>query len=116
MNAQEFVANWAAEKASMLETYFERAPSEHPQTDVGLKIAAMGLTEDQLEQLRAVVDGILVDTMYTLLRGLDGSASIGGVQHTYRILDEEGRVISQGGELEVEAYEQFHEAPRAAAR
>ncbi|OWQ45491.1 hypothetical protein CDL60_19835 [Roseateles noduli] len=116
MNAQEFVANWAAEKASLLETYFERAPSADRQTDVGLKIAEMGLTEDQREQLRAVVNGILVDTMYTLLLGLDGSASIGGVQHAYSVLDEKGRAISRSGELEAEAYKQFHEAPGDGAR
>ena len=43
------------------------------------------------------------------LLGLDGENSIGNTQHTYKIYDEEGNLISNCGELEASAYEYFHE-------
>ncbi len=57
----------------------------------------------------SLVDVILTDTFYTLLLGLDGSASIGDSQEAYRILDEQGELVSDCGDLEAEAYEHFHE-------
>lgn len=35
-------------------------------------------------------------------------AAIGGVQHTYKIVNEHGNVISTCGDIEAEAFEQFH--------
>ena len=53
---------------------------------------------------------MLTDVFYTLLLGLDGAASLGGVQAAYRILTAEGLEVSAGdGELEAEAWKQFHE-------
>ena len=63
----------------------------------------------QLTQLRRVIDAALTDTMYGLLLGLDGEASIGSDQRTYRIFDEENeRFIASPGEIEAAAYECFH--------
>jgi hypothetical protein len=50
---------------------------------------------------------VLTDTFYTLLLGLDGSASIGGIQQTYKIYGEDGKLISDCGEIEAEAAEAF---------
>jgi hypothetical protein len=43
-----------------------------------------------------------------LLLGLDGAVSIGGVQHSYRVLDEDGDLICGDGRVEAEAYAQLH--------
>ena len=51
---------------------------------------------------------IETDAFYTLLLGLDGAASIGDVQQMYQIRDEKGNPILDSGDLEVEAWEQFH--------
>ena len=56
----------------------------------------------------AAIDQALTDAFYTLLLGLDGSASLGGVQQGYRVQDETGCTISCGnGELEEHAFEAF---------
>lgn len=75
---------------------------------VAAQVRAMNLTSAQLEQLRGMVDMLLTDTMYTLLLGLDGEASIGGVQQRYDLRSESGTVIS--GKIEEEAWRQFHGA------
>lgn len=59
------------------------------------------------------LDNTLTDVFYTLLLGLDGCAQIGGEQQTFQIRDEARNLISQDGDLEAEAYEQFHNAPES---
>ncbi len=46
---------------------------------------------------------------YTILLGLDGSASIGNAQESFKIFDEDDNLISEGGDLEGIAHEYFHE-------
>ena len=48
------------------------------------------------------------DLAYTLLLGLDGEAQIGGIQHTYQLLDEEGNKLAGEGEIGSFAWEYFH--------
>ncbi len=51
----------------------------------------------------------LTDTFYTILLGLDGSASLGGIQQSYHIRDERGDVVCTGdGAIEGLAYTHFH--------
>lgn len=104
MNAKEFVACWKREKDSLRDVFTDPAG----ESAVAKDIASLGLTEEQQTKLIGIVDGILTDTFYTLLLGLDGEANIGGVQAPYKIQDEEGNVISPCGEIEAEAGEQFH--------
>jgi hypothetical protein len=75
---------------------------------VSQKIASLGIRADQMPVIREIIDGALTDTFYTLLLGLDGAASLGGIQQEYEIRDESGNRIFEPGELESEAYEQFH--------
>ena len=94
MDAKEFVANWNALRAELLESYL--APNDlapNGASDVAARVRAMGLSAAQREKMRDVLDGVLRDTMYTLLLGLDGAASIGGDQQAFTITDEEGNVI-----------------------
>ncbi len=101
MDAREFVARWKREKESYL------AFVQSGDGLAGKQFAALGLPPDQQAQLWAALDTALTDVFYTLLLGLDGCAQIGGVQETFRIHDEAGNVISESGDLETEAYEQF---------
>ena len=83
MTSDEFAKNFYIEKLYFLKFYFE-------------------------EQLKDVIDTLLTDVFYSVLLGLDGESSIGNIQHTYKILDEKGNLISDCGELEASAYEYFH--------
>ena len=105
MNAEEFVANWKNEKEYLLRSFM----GEKGKSLVASKIDSMGLNVEQKKQLQSVLDAVLTDTMYTLLLGLDGSASIGDNQHTYKIYDESGNLVSDCGDIETEAWKQFHE-------
>jgi len=84
MTSDEFAKNFYLEKLNFLKSCFE-------------------------EQLKDVIDTLLTDVFYSLLLGLDGESSIGNTQQTYKIYDEEGNLISDCGELEISAYEYFHE-------
>ena len=102
MSAKQFVANWNSEKKSLLQQFFGG------NTLASKQIAAMELSPVQTAQLQQVLDTVLTDTMYTLLLGLDGAASIGVHQQAYQIRDEAGNLVSNCGELEAEAFNQLH--------
>jgi hypothetical protein len=104
MDAREFVACWRREKESLLTAFTDKNSTTH----VAQGIRQLGLRDDQGKALVAVLDAVLTDTLYTLLLGLDGEAAIGGVQQTYRVYDEGGSLISDRGDIEAEAYRQFH--------
>ncbi|ABZ75139.1 conserved hypothetical protein [Shewanella halifaxensis HAW-EB4] len=105
MNANEFVQNFKKEKDYCLELY----TSGEPATAVSELIKQMGLSDHQQEKMNAVIDGILNDVFYSILLGLDGCGTIGDIQHTYKIHDENGSIISECGDLEAEAWEPFNE-------
>jgi len=105
MDVAEFVKAFANEKALQMTDYF----SASPQTVTGTEIKSLNLSEDQTAVLKRAIDSCLTDTLYTVLLGLDGSAGIGGMQHTFKIYDEDNKLLSDCGDLEAEAYKQFHE-------
>ena len=104
MDAKEFVACWKREKDTLAAVFSDPTGS----SAVAAIFAELNLTPEQRHTLKRGIDALLVDTFYTLLLGLDGEASIGGIQLPYEIRDETGTVISPCGEIEAEAYEQFH--------
>ncbi len=71
-------------------------------------IQSLNLTDQQMETMKKIMDGTLTDIFYTVLLGLDGSASIGGIQELYDLKVENGNQLS--GEIEGHAYEYFHES------
>ena len=103
MTPQEFVACVARQKDDMLSMYFDPDSG----AAVATEIAALGLSDGQTKVLRMILDGSLTDVLYTLLLGLDGAASIGGVQSDYELRAEDGTLLT-GGALEAAAWEQFH--------
>ena len=103
MTPAEFVTHWRMEKDELLALFM----GSGGKTLVSQKISLMGLTEQQTSALHDVLNLALTDTFYTLLLGLDGASSIGGVQHDYRVLDEDGDLICGDGCVIAEAYAQL---------
>jgi hypothetical protein len=101
MDAQTFVSLWKAEKDSML-VEFRQGDGMTAQL-----FRALQLDSSQSEILWKAVDAALSDVFYTLLLGLDGASAIGGEQHSYELRAEDGKVISDCGEIEAEAFEQL---------
>lgn len=104
MNTKEFVKAFYSEKQNFLEEYL----SEKSETEVGELIKSLNLTEQQTEIMKKVLNSSFTDIFYTILLGLDGSASIGGTQELYDLKDGNGNQLS--GEIEGYAYEYFYES------
>ena len=105
MNAKTFVEHFKKEKDWQMNDYF----SDETKTVAGSIIKSMNLSEEQLEKLKLAFESSLTDTYYTILLALDGAAGIGGMQETFKIYDEKNQLVSECGDIEAEAYEQFHE-------
>jgi hypothetical protein len=105
MNAVEFAKNFYLEKKSLLDLYFD----SQSKTEVSNLIEDLQLESEKLERLKQILNGVLTDAFYTILLGLEGSTSIGNSnQEQFQIIDEEGNLLSECGELEAEAFEFFH--------
>ncbi|MFC0425629.1 hypothetical protein [Chryseobacterium scophthalmum] len=107
MTSEDFIKNFYLEKQNILHSTFD-IQSEH-RTFVSTKIEELNLNDIETEKLKKIISYLLDDTFYTILLGLDGSASIGGSQESLKIYDEEDNLISEGGDLEGYAYEYFNE-------
>lgn len=105
MTTEDFVRSFKVEKDRLLEMYI----SDATQTAVGTHIRSMGLSSEQSDTMRKVLDQALTDSFYTILLGLDGCARIGdAMQQDFKIQAEDGSDISRGGgEIEALAYEYF---------
>lgn len=104
MDAIQFAKNWRVLQDELVDGVMDH----NGRTEASRRVEAMALTTDQVAQLRGLLDVVLRDTLYTLLLGLDGCASIGPDQQVYRIHDEDGNLLSQSGQLEAAAWEVFH--------
>lgn len=69
-------------------------------------LMADGASKDDLYE---IVSLILNETYYLLLLALDGEASLGGMQMSYKIYDEEQNLLNECGEIEAVAFEYFME-------
>lgn len=106
MTTEEFVKAFYTEKQDFLKEYL----SENSQTEVRQLIKSLNLTEQQNKIMEKVLDSSFTDIFYTILLGLDGCASIGGIQEMYDLKDENGNQLSGEGEIEGYAYQYFHES------
>ncbi len=104
MNTEEFVRAFYTEKQNILREYL----SDNPESEVGQSIQSLILTDQQSEIMKKIMDNTLSDVFYTILLGLDGCASIGGIQEMYDLKDENSNQLS--GEIEGYAYQYFHES------
>lgn len=103
MTPEEFVHNFYLEKKNYLQSSF----SNNEESEVSKLISDLNLDTEKTERLRQIINGVLTDTFYTILLGLDGAASIGKNQEVYSISDEDGNQLSDG-DIEEYAYEYFH--------
>ena len=103
MNTEEFVKAFYKEKQDFLTEYL----SKNSESEVGQLIKSLNLSEQQTQTMKKIMDGTLTDIFYTILLGLDGCASIGGIQEMYDLKDEDGNQLN--GEIEGYAYEYFYE-------
>ncbi|HCQ12861.1 hypothetical protein, partial [Flavobacterium sp.] len=101
MNAEEFVKAFYEEKQNILNIYI----NNNPETEVGKLIKSLNLSDDQEVILNKILDSSFTDVFYSILLGLDGCASIGGIQEMYELKDENGNKLSGEGEIEGYAYE-----------
>lgn len=104
MSTEEFVKAFYTEKQNFLKEYL----SENSETEVGELIKSLNLNNQQNEIMKKILDSSFTDIFYSILLGLDGCASIGGIQEMYDLKDENGNQLS--GEIEGYAYEYFHES------
>jgi len=102
MNTEELVKAFYTEKQDFLKEYL----SENPESEVGQLIKSLNLTDEQNVIMEKVMNSTLTDVFYTILLGLDGCASIGGIQELYELKDENGNLLT--GEIDGYAYEYFH--------
>ncbi len=102
MTATELAKLTAKERDALLAIYFGPAGGS---AAAGL-IERLELAPGRRELLREAVGLILTDVYYGLLLALDGNASLGGVQQTYQLRDEDGNLLT--GDLEEAAWEGFH--------
>lgn len=103
MTADEFVKGFYLERQTLIEASFDK----NSNTEVSTLIKSLNLDRKRIERLRQILGGVLRDTLYTILLGLDGEACIGDKQTVYKLLDEEDNELT-GGEIEATAYEYFH--------
>jgi hypothetical protein len=96
MSAKDFVESFKKEMDYSVELY----TNGEAETRVSALIAEMKLDVQQQEKMKEVISALLNDTYYGLLMGLNGSSSIGDIQQTYTIHDEDGQLISDGFCLE----------------
>lgn len=104
MTPEEFVKIFYTEKQDQLNNYLNKQNSY-----VSTLINKLNPNEEQKGIIREMIDTILTDTYYTLLLGIDGAANIGGVQQSYKLLDQKENKLTGSGEIEGFAYEYFHE-------
>ncbi len=105
MNSIEFVQIWKKHAESLYKDYTD----ENGNTEVSGLLRKLNLNSDEMRNVKKIIEVILVDTHYSFLLGLDGCTNIGGVQQDYGVFDEDEKLVFESGELEGEAYEQFHE-------
>ena len=104
MTTKEFVKGFYKEKENLLKLYF----NSDNETQVGKSIDKLNLNKEQIEDLKKLLDEVLVDSFYNILLGLDGCSSIGGKQENYKLFDEKGNELTSG-DIESFAYELFHD-------
>ena len=105
MNGKDFVKLCFEEKENSLKQYFD----DSYKTDVGKRINTLIESGANKEELYELINLILKETYYAILLALDGEASLGGKQLSYELLNQDGNVINQCGEIEAEAYRYFME-------
>lgn len=102
ISPEEFVQEFKDLKENLTDNYFSR------ESDIS-RISSLedsGFNKEQIALTKNIVSEALTDALYTVLLGLDGSASICRHQMTYKLFDEESNELT--GQIESIAWEKFH--------
>lgn len=105
MTGEEFVRLCFKEKEAILREYCS-PESESAVSGLVRQLVSGGADRERIHQL---IDLVMTESWYTMLLALDGAASLGGEQQTYRLYDEDGSLLNECGELEAAAWENFME-------
>lgn len=105
MTGEEFVKLCYEEKEAALKEYFD----VNGESLVSEKIKNLIESGTDRDALQNVVDLVMNECFYALLLGLDGEASLGNVQMTYKLYDEDDNLLNECGEIEAAAFEYFME-------
>ena len=86
--------------------------SDYSREDSGNSVMAL-IKELQLDNrqkllMNKIIGAVLADTIYTILLGLDGCASIGDIQQPYKIYTKDGKPIDGAEDIESCAWKYFH--------
>ena len=104
MTVDEFVKGFYLERQLLIDKYF----NADSKTEVSAIIQSLNLDDNGIERLTQILNSSLRDTLYTILLGLDGEASIGNKQTLYKLYDEENNELT-GGKIETSAYDYFYD-------
>jgi len=99
MKPEELVINIKAEINSLIKQY---AKGVFGKTEIGKRLDELGLSELQRNEVISLLRAAVEESTYNLIAGLEGSASLGGTQECYSILDENGNELT--GELDTLYY------------
>jgi hypothetical protein len=99
---EDFVQEFKILKDCLLKGYFTK-DSDISRLD---QLTSAGLNVDQIHLVKEIFNDSFTDAFYTVLMGLEGEASIGNHQMSYKLFDENGNELT--GELECLAWEKFH--------
>ncbi len=84
ITSEEFVEEFKLLKDDLIQGYFT-VDSEISRISL---LEKSGMNHEQIHLTKKIVSEVLTDALYTVLLGLDGSASIGCHQIMYKLLDE----------------------------
>jgi len=100
MTPNKFVENIKSEIDFIVKQY---SKGTQGQTELGTRLDSLELNNDQRQEVLALLKLAAQESVYTVICGLDGGASLGEDQETFQIYDESENNIS--GELGVLFYE-----------
>ncbi|WP_436899246.1 hypothetical protein [Acinetobacter gyllenbergii] len=102
ITTEEFVQEFKDLKDDLIRRYFT-IDSDISRMSV---LAESGMSNEQINLTQNIVSEALTDALYTILLGLEGSASIGQYQIMYKLFDEAANELT--GNIESIAWEKFH--------
>lgn len=102
MNDREFTEEFFKLKETLVKDYC----SGEEATAVSKLVESMELNSIQKDTMKQVLDLALTDALYTVLLGLEGAASIGEKQESYKLISEDGEELT-GKDIEEHAWEIF---------
>ncbi len=104
MQVVDFVNGTKTERDALALSY----AAANSSSAVGDLLAEANLSDAQREKVVSALEQALTDAFYTMLLALDGAASLGTTQQSYRLIGEDGMPVSEGdGSLEAAAFNAF---------